>query len=219
MRGYYYHYHRPRPSGSDARRRFFGTHDITHAEEIAKSLGQDELSKYRTEWLFLGRIEQRAIIKQISYHDLIEHELYKLFPSLAVNYLLAELRRCIVRGFELPDQNGVILSQWTVGEEHPADWWKPLCNASAEARREDGRKCAQFAPLLGLNLPDEKRLANALVDAARKWKYSSCSFDSDYLQAFDDIVSFYLHYYTRQPTKIQQSRLCKRNKPHFSNQT
>jgi hypothetical protein len=27
------------PPGSDARRRFFETHNITHAEEIAKSLG------------------------------------------------------------------------------------------------------------------------------------------------------------------------------------
>jgi hypothetical protein len=91
-----------------------------------------------------------------------------------------------------------MLSQWTVDEEHPAGWWKPSWNASAEAGREDGRedgrKCAQFAALFGLNLPDEKRLADALVDAARKWKYSSCSFDSDYLQAFDDIVSLYLQY-------------------------
>jgi hypothetical protein len=47
-------------------------HNVTHAEAIARLLGWPEPSKYRTEWLFLGRIKQTAIMKQVRYQDLLD---------------------------------------------------------------------------------------------------------------------------------------------------
>jgi hypothetical protein len=56
-------------------------HNVTHAEAIAKLLGWHEPSKYRTEWLFLRRIKQTIIVKQVRYQDLLDQGIYDIFPA------------------------------------------------------------------------------------------------------------------------------------------
>jgi hypothetical protein len=91
----------------------------------------------------------------------------------------------IIQDFDVLDPSQCRLSKYT--SAFVLQW-----NQSAEERRADGRKCATFAALFDLKIPDEFPLAKALVSEVWTWKHSISYPNADYKQAFDDIVSRYL---------------------------
>jgi hypothetical protein len=167
-------------------------HNITHAEAIARLLGWPEPSKYRSEWLFLGRIKQTAIIKQVRYQDLLDRGVFDIFPALASNKKLSRVEQQIIQDFDVLDPSQCTLSKYVKDADHPLGAFVSQWNQSAEEGRADGRKCATFAALFDLKLPDEFPLAKALMSEALTWKHSIFYPDADYKQAFDNIVSLYL---------------------------
>lgn len=167
-------------------------HNVTHAEAIAKLLGWPEPSKYRTEWLFLGRIKQTAIVKQVRYQDLLDRRVFDIFPALASNEKLSRIQQQIIQDFDVLDPSQCRLSKYVKDADHPLGAFVSQWNQSAEEGRADGRKCATFAALFDLKLPDEFPLAKTLMSEAWTWKRSILYPDADYKQAFDNIVSLYL---------------------------
>jgi hypothetical protein len=167
-------------------------HNVTHAEAIAKLLGWPEPVKYRTEWLFLGRIKQTAIVKQVRYQDLLDQGVFDIFPALASSKKLSRIQQQIIQDFDVLDPSQCTLSKYVKDADHPLGAFVPQWNQSTEEGKADGRKCATFAALFDLKLPDEFPLAEALMSEAWTWKHSIFYPDADYIRAFDDIISLYL---------------------------
>jgi hypothetical protein len=177
----------------DARRGTFDAHHLTHAEAMATKLGWEDAKIYHTEWLFLGRIKQSAVVKHIHYQHLVDHGLYNVFPSLALPHKLRTLRQQIIQDFEGPNASHGVLSRWIADTAHPTGGsWVSQWNPVAEAGKADGRRCAQFAALFDLRLPDECALTRDLMLTAWKWKQSPFYPPADYEQAFEYITSLYL---------------------------
>ena len=168
-------------------------HNVTHAEAIARSLCLPEVRKYSTEWLFLGRIKQNAIVKHFRYQDLIGQGLYDIFPALTLNHDLPTLKTQITQDFDVLDPSQARLYKSVTDEDHPTGAWVLQWNQSEEQGTADGRKCAQFVALFHLRLPDESDLANAFLRAAKSWKQSIFyHHDKDYERAFEYIAALYL---------------------------
>ena len=93
----------------------------------------------------------------------------------------------VIQDFDVVDPSQCKLSRYVKDADHPSGALVSQWNQSVKQRRADGRKCATFAALFNLKLPDEFPLAKALMSEAWNWKHSITYPGADYKQAFDNI--------------------------------
>ncbi|OAP60295.1 hypothetical protein AYL99_05297 [Fonsecaea erecta] len=153
-------------------------HDITNARDIVRRLNWDEEDavKFKSEWLFLGRVKACAIVHQIDLDARFFEFLCRLFPTFNNELYLRELRSNIAKDFCI---------------SNPYPYEQP------NQGKDDAEKCATLANRLGPWMREKGDVYEVIVRQIRSWKddmmEAEIEADVEYRRDFQDTFNSWVH--------------------------
>jgi len=135
---------------------------IFHAEDLGRSFGHADCTKWVWEYLFHNRISWQGVVYGISLNDLLDRGLFEIFPAfstITASTSLKQLREDIALDFSLMREQKC---NWTLNLETGSWDWREWYDI--------GRKCGEFASYFGLPPNKDPIYPVWLAQEAVDWK-------------------------------------------------